>query len=227
MSPGRSKSRLWCAAGLLASACAAAGAAERGSDIVSAAARAHGAESYRPVLSWHRQRPGAPEPAVTPVPRSVHLYRGPLPAVLSRRPFHQEIVNAARKAGIDPALVHAVIRVESAYNAQAVSSKGAVGLMQVIPGTGRRYGVEDLLNPRANLSAGTQYLSHLMRIFEGDVRLVLAAYNAGENAVLRHGRSIPPYRETRGYVPRVMGIYEALAEQGRQEATSASTVRPE
>lgn len=151
-------------------------------------------------------------------PRSAYTYVARVPAVLTRRPFHQEIVSAARKAGIDPALVHAVIGVESAYNARAVSSKGAVGLMQVIPDTARRYGVEDLLDPRHNLSAGTQYLSYLMRVFDGDLTLVLAAYNAGENAVLRHGRRIPPYRETRGYVPRVMGIYEALAAQGRSEA---------
>ena len=176
---------------------------------------------------WHRQRPGAAEPVVSAAPRAVYRYTAAVPAVLTRRPFHQEIVSAARKAGIDPALVHAVIGVESAYNAKAVSPKGAVGLMQVVPGTGRRYGVEDLLNPRANLSAGTQYLSYLMRIFEGDLELVLAAYNAGENAVLRHGRTIPPYRETRGYVPRVLRIYEALAAQGRVEvrATGAAATR--
>lgn len=136
---------------------------------------------------------------------------------MSQRLFHKTIMDAARQAGVDPALVHAVIGVESAYNAKAVSHKGAMGLMQVIPGTGRRYGVDDLLNPNANIRAGTQYLSHLMRLFDGDLRLTLAAYNAGEGAVLRYGRSIPPYRETRAYVPRVLGIYDALAAQGRQE----------
>lgn len=175
-----------------------------------------------PELVWQRQRPGAPLPVSRPAPHATYPYRARMPTVLTRRPFHQEIVNAARKAGIDPALVHAVIGVESAYNARAVSPKGAVGLMQVIPDTARRYGIENLMDPRHNLRAGTQYLSYLMRIFEGDLRLVLAAYNAGENAVLRHGRTIPPYRETRGYVPRVMGIYESLAAQ-RSDASGAAT----
>ena len=112
----------------------------------------------------------------------------------------------------------------AAFNPTAVSTKGAMGLMQVVPGTGRRYGVDDLLNPRANLRAGTQYLSYLMRVFEDDLRLVLAAYNAGEYAVFRHGHAIPPYRETRNYVPRVMSIYEALAAQGRNEAARAAPV---
>lgn len=178
--------------------------------------------------TWYRQRPGAPEPPAVATPRAWSgMATGPLPAALARRPFHQEIVSAATRAGIDPALVHAVIRVESAYNARVVSPKGAVGLMQVVPGTGRRFGVDDLLNPGANIRAGTQYLSHLMRIFEGDVSLALAAYNAGENAVLRYGRSIPPYRETRGYVPRVLGVYQALAAQGQQELARPGAPPPE
>jgi soluble lytic murein transglycosylase-like protein len=132
---------------------------------------------------------------------------------MSKRPFNAEIVEAARKAGVDPALVHAVIGVESAYNARAVSHKGALGLMQIIPGTGRRFGIDNLLNPKANIRAGTRYLSHLLQMFDGNIGLALAAYNAGEGAVMRYGRAIPPYRETRAYVPRVLGIYEALAAQ--------------
>jgi len=100
-------------------------------------------------------------------------------------------------------------RVLLALSCSAVSPKGARGLMQVMPSTGRRFGIDDLLNPGANLRAGTQYLSCLMRLF--DVRLALAAYDAGETAVLRHGGTIPPYRETRSYVPRVLSIYESLA----------------
>lgn len=169
-------------------------------------------------LVWHRQRPGALQlgpPVVVQrgawiAPRGAFLQR------MSRRPFNAEIVEAARKAGVDPALVHAVIGVESAYNARAVSRKGAVGLMQVIPGTGRRFGIDNLLNPKANIRAGTRYLSHLLQMFEGDIGLALAAYNAGEGAVMRYGRAIPPYRETRAYVPRVLGIYEALAAQRRE-----------
>ena len=168
---------------------------------------------------WHRQRPGSAElrPAVVirrggwVAPHGAFLQR------MSKRPFNEEIVEAARKAGVDPALVHAVIGVESAYNARAVSHKGALGLMQVIPGTARRFGIDNLLNPKANIRAGTQYLSHLLQMFDGDIGLALAAYNAGEGAVMKYGRAIPPYRETRAYVPRVLGIYEALAAQRLQE----------
>lgn len=161
---------------------------------------------------WQRVRPGTPPPEIALLlPEWSAAMTVPDRTALARRPFHQEIVKAARLAGIDPALVHAVIRVESAYNARAVSPKGATGLMQVVPGTGRRYGIDDLLQPGSNIRAGTQDPSYLMRLFEGDLPLALAAYNAGENAVIRHGRRIPPYRETQGYVPRVLRTYEALA----------------
>lgn len=165
-------------------------------------------------IGWHRQRPGTPPSEIAVrLPESAWSMARTVPdrTALAHRPFHQEILRAAQRAGIDPALVHAVIRVESAYNARAVSPKGAMGLMQVIPGTGRRFGIDNLLTPGANISAGTQYLSYLMRLFDGDLMLVLAAYNAGEGAVMRYGKRIPPYRETRGYVPRVLSTYQALA----------------
>lgn len=108
--------------------------------------------------------------------------------------------------GLDPALVHAVVGAESAYRPSAVSPKGAVGLMQVMPAIGRRFGVADLSSPEANLRAGTAYLSQLIARF-GELPLALAAYNAGEGAVLRHGRSIPPYPETRAYVAAVLRAY--------------------
>jgi soluble lytic murein transglycosylase-like protein len=163
-------------------------------------------------FGWVRTRPGTPPPELPVLaPEWRTAMSVPDRTALARRPFHLEIVKAAERAGIDPALVHAVIRVESGYNASAVSPKGAMGLMQVMPGTARRFGVDDLLKPGASISAGTQYLSHLMRIFGGDLRLALAAYNAGEGAVLRYGRQIPPYRETRGYVPRVLSTYQALS----------------
>jgi soluble lytic murein transglycosylase-like protein len=142
--------------------------------------------------------PAPPAPVVT------------LPRALVRKRFEAEIATAAKTVGLDPALVHAVIGVESAYREHAISPKGAVGLMQVMPETGRRYGVENLTLPSQNIRAGTRYLSDLMRLFNGDLALVLAAYNAGENAVIRHGRRVPPYPETLQYVPRVLGIYRAL-----------------
>jgi soluble lytic murein transglycosylase-like protein len=176
-----------------------------------AAARGDLAREALLVESWHRARPGTAPPPEPAYPRAWGAPNVAATAALAARPYHKEILKAAREAGIDPVLVHAVIRVESAYNARAVSKAGALGLMQVIPGTGRRFGVDNLLQPSANITAGTLYLSYLMRIFEGDVRLALAAYNAGENAVLRHGRRIPPYRETRGYVPRVLDTYRVLS----------------
>jgi soluble lytic murein transglycosylase-like protein len=112
----------------------------------------------------------------------------------------------ANEKGLDPALVHAVIRAESDYRPDAVSPKGAIGLMQVMPATGRRFGVSDLDVPERNLQAGTTYLRHLLDRFD-NVPLALAAYNAGEGAVIRFGNKIPPYPETQGYVQGILRAY--------------------
>jgi len=130
------------------------------------------------------------------------------------RPFAKLIEVAARDAALDPALVHAVISIESGYNPTARSPKGALGLMQVMPATAARYGVRDPgRSPAANLKAGTLYLSDLMQLFDSRIDLVLAAYNAGENAVLRYGQRIPPYRETQQYVPAVLARYREWREE--------------
>jgi soluble lytic murein transglycosylase-like protein len=131
---------------------------------------------------------------------------------MQARPFHAEIAAAARTHGLEPALLHAVISAESAYRPRAVSPKGAQGLMQVMPATAARYGVAGpaLGEPATNIATGTRYLADLLRMFSGDLRLALAAYNAGEHAVIRHGRRVPPYAETEAYVPRVLKVYEAL-----------------
>lgn len=121
--------------------------------------------------------------------------------------FGRQIERAADEAGIDAALVHAVITAESGYNPAAVSRAGAQGLMQLMPGTAKRYAVKDAFDPRQNIRGGTRYLRDLLDLFDNNVELALAAYNAGENAVIRHGRKIPPYRETRAYVPKVMRLY--------------------
>ncbi len=117
------------------------------------------------------------------------------------------VQRVALKHGIHAALLKAIIEVESAYNAQARSPKGAIGLMQVMPATAARYGHFDLYSPEQNVDVGARYLSDLLRMFGGDVRLAVAAYNAGENAVIRHGRRVPPYRETIKYVPMVLERY--------------------
>ena len=128
---------------------------------------------------------------------------------LSDKPYARQIDAASREAGVDPALVHAVVSVESAYRAAAVSPKGAVGLMQVLPQTASRYGVADPLKVSDNLRAGTRHLRRLIDKYDDRLELVLAAYNAGEGAVSRYNERIPPYAETRDYVPRVIANYRA------------------
>ncbi|MDP4028701.1 MAG: lytic transglycosylase domain-containing protein [Gallionella sp.] len=116
------------------------------------------------------------------------------------------VAEAAQTYRIDAALLHAVISAESGYNPVAVSRKGAAGLMQLMPETARRYGVENSFDPAQNIRGGAQYLGYLLQLFGNNTELALAAYNAGENAVIRHGYSIPPYRETLGYVPKVLKL---------------------
>ncbi|SJM61731.1 Membrane-bound lytic murein transglycosylase E [Brevundimonas diminuta 3F5N] len=131
----------------------------------------------------------------------------------SRPPHGDLITAAAREHDIDPALLQAIISVESADNPNARSPVGARGLMQVMPATGRRFGVADemrLHEPETNIRAASRYLKTLQGMFGNDLRLVLAAYNAGEGAVQRYGRNIPPYRETQDYVRKVMARYDQL-----------------
>jgi soluble lytic murein transglycosylase-like protein len=122
--------------------------------------------------------------------------------------FAPHIEKAAGEAGIDAALVHAVITAESGYNPAAVSKAGAQGLMQLMPATAKRYAVQDAFDPEQNIRGGTRYLRDLLNQFDDNIELAVAAYNAGENAVIRHGRKIPPYRETRAYVPKVLRLYD-------------------
>ncbi len=118
------------------------------------------------------------------------------------------ILAAAKKYQVDAALIHAVIRAESAYDANAVSSAGAVGLMQLMPGTAKQYGATNRTNPKQNVFAGTRYLKYLMSLFPQDLKLAIAAYNAGENTVKRYKNKIPPYPETQKYVRRVLLFYQ-------------------
>ncbi|MGR9088332.1 MAG: lytic transglycosylase domain-containing protein [Gammaproteobacteria bacterium] len=120
--------------------------------------------------------------------------------------YDRLVAEAADKHQVDPRLVHAVIQAESAYNEQAVSSAGAAGLMQLMPGTARQYGVSDRFDPYQNIDGGTRYLKHLVVLFNEDLNLALAAYNAGENAVIRHHNRIPPYAETQHYVKEVLAL---------------------
>lgn len=118
------------------------------------------------------------------------------------------IDQTAREFKLDADLLHSIVTVESGYNPQAVSPKGAIGLMQVIPATGERFGVSRLDDPRQNLRAGARYLRFLLSQFNNDLPLVIAAYNAGEGAVQKYRNTIPPYDETRDYVAKVLASYE-------------------
>ena len=144
------------------------------------------------------------------LPRGVDLTRGQ----------YADLINGiSAEHSVDPALVKAIIKVESNFHPYALSRKGAQGLMQLMPGTAGRYAVGNAYDPEENIRGGVRYLRWLHDVFPGQLHLVLAAYNAGENAVLRYG-GIPPYPETREYVARVLGFY-----QGREAAAPASGTR--
>jgi len=130
------------------------------------------------------------------------------PLSIARKVDYDKVVEAvARTYGLESALLHAVISVESRYRPDAVSRKGAAGLMQLMPVITRHYGVADPFDPVQNLHGGARYLRYLLTAYNNDVSLALAAYNAGETAVAKYGNQIPPYRETVKYVPRVLGFY--------------------
>ncbi len=117
-------------------------------------------------------------------------------------PLTETVDRIARQNQISPQLVHSVIRAESNYDPNAVSPKGALGLMQLIPATARRFGVSDVFDPADNIQGGARYLKHLLDLYKGDEALALAAYNAGEGAVSRYG-GVPPFPETQNYVAKV------------------------
>jgi soluble lytic murein transglycosylase-like protein len=130
-----------------------------------------------------------------------------MPTEENIRRYSPIIESVSRTHGVDVALVHAVISAESGYNAAALSRAGARGLMQLMPDTARRYGVHNVMDPTENIVAGVKYLRDLISMFNGNLELAVAAYNAGENAVVRYGNRIPPYAETVNYVPKVLGFY--------------------
>lgn len=142
--------------------------------------------------------PMAADPAI----RSARGAALPLPAAPAD--VKRLVADVAAQVQISPHLLHAVIAAESGYNARAVSPRGAIGLMQLMPATAARFGARDPYAARQNVLAGASYLKWLMARFENDMELVLAAYNAGEQAVFKAGMRIPPYPETQAYVPRVL-----------------------
>lgn len=138
------------------------------------------------------------------------------------------IQEASTLHGVDQALVRAVIQVESEFDARAVSRAGARGLMQIMPQTAERFGVADAFDPRQNIFGGVKYLRKLLNLFNGDISLAVAGYNAGEHAVQRHN-GIPPYKETQGYVRKILALLgrSSSAESALPaRVTSASEERP-
>lgn len=129
--------------------------------------------------------------------------------ILRSFPYGETLVAAADRHGLDGLLLAAIVEQESAFDPSRVSPRGAVGLMQLLPATGKAYGASDLFNPGVNIDVGSRYLSYLLELYGGELDLALAAYNAGPAAVARYG-GIPPYRETRHYVQRVKAQYEEL-----------------
>jgi soluble lytic murein transglycosylase-like protein len=125
---------------------------------------------------------------------------------MTSRELDSIIEEAARRHDVDANLVRSLIKVESNFNAHAVSPKGAMGLMQLMPGTARTLNVSNPFDPQQNVDAGVRHLKHLLQDFNGDVRLSLAAYNAGAGAVAR-SKGVPPYAETRNYVKRITALY--------------------
>jgi len=127
--------------------------------------------------------------------------------------INRMVEQTASRLQVDPQLVQAIIKVESEYDPKALSNKGAMGLMQLIPETAQRFGVENPFNPKENIEGGVSYLRHLLDLFGGDLPLSLAAYNAGEGAVQRSG-GIPSFAETRNYVRKVTDIYQGPSQSG-------------
>ena len=173
-----------------------------------------------------RQDPPPPEPSASAT--AANLLAPPLPPtrlleMFDASPSFTSVRKILRDASsdhdIDYELLQALIATESGFNASAVSPKGAIGLMQLMPDTARRYGVDTdrhgalerkLTDPKVNIRAGTRYLRDLINMFPGQIELALAAYNAGEGAVMRAGNQIPNYKETQNYVKNVLGLYWGL-----------------
>lgn len=133
--------------------------------------------------------------------------------------FDRIIIKVARNHDMDPALIKAIIKVESRYDHKAVSPRGARGLMQLMPNTAKAMGIRDLFDPEKNIQAGTKYIKHLLAKFDGEVKLALAAYNAGSTKVRKYN-GVPPFKTTRRYIKKVMKYYH----QYRTEMTAIAQV---
>lgn len=153
-----------------------------------------------------------PKPALRPSAVSYSYENGNNPVTLPPQ-LDALVDQIAGDYAVDKALVQAVIHAESAFNVRAISPKGASGLMQLMPETAERYGVRDIFDPEQNIMGGVHYLRDLLETFGNNLQLALAAYNAGENSVLRYG-GVPPFPETINYVNRVLKLHDAYRNRG-------------
>jgi soluble lytic murein transglycosylase-like protein len=133
------------------------------------------------------------------------------------------IVESGSRHGVDPVLLYAIMHQESTFKSRAVSPKGARGLMQLMPGTAARFGVSNIFDPRQNIEGGARYVRFLLDLFDGDVNLALAGYNAGEGAVIKYGRRVPPYSETQEYVRRISSRYALMRDPFTARSANSMT----
>jgi len=157
------------------------------------------------------QRVADPAPAVQDRPSR--------PAVKVKSRYHGIIQQAGRRHGVEPAMIKAIIMAESSYNPRAISSRGAVGLMQLMPITADSMGVKDRFDPEHNIDGGVRYFKHMLERFDGDTRLALAAYNAGARKVRKYN-GIPPFQTTRSYIDKVFQYYRRYKDLERQPSNS-------
>lgn len=192
------------------------------------------AESFDTRLDAAPERASAPGLAVLPPPPPAKLLAF-FDSSPSYKSVRQILQDASNDHDVDYALLQALIATESGFNSSAVSPKGAIGLMQLMPDTARRYGVNTdrhgalerkLTDPRTNIRAGARYLRDLINMFPGEIELALAAYNAGEGAVMRAGNRIPNYKETQNYVKNVMALYAGLKPPAPPAAASPESRYP-
>jgi hypothetical protein len=195
-------------------------APKRVTTVVRADARSGRLVRTSAVVAPHVVAPKVITPGAPPAPPAAHPKPDPSATV------NELVASIARKHAIEPSLVDSVIRVESNYNPNAVSPKGAMGLMQLIPSTARRFGVNNTFHPEQNIEGGVKYLKYLMELYGGDERLALAAYNAGEGAVARY-KGIPPYPETQNYVFQVGKKLGQSRDAEKKAKTASPETKPE
>ena len=154
-------------------------------------------------------RPDAPRPTLTP---ALQMAAGNALEGFSTGDANVDrfITESSNRHGVDPLLIYSIMHRESSFKRFALSNKGARGLMQLMPATAARLGVRNIFDPQQNIEGGVKYMRFLLDLFDGDVRLALAGYNAGEGAVLKYRRSVPPYRETQEYVRRISERYALM-----------------